>query len=749
MVRGSAAVFASILASCGLGAGNTYALTPGRAYEMVSPLYKGGYAAGPLNAVSPDGESVVFSSQGAFAGTTSNLFSSLYLARRGETGWSTSPLAAPASILPVLATLKPFEDITTDFGSLLYSGYAGEYAGLASHEGKEELMVTHKTSTADVPENFKTVNRLKAVENSLINVRYDGASQDFGHILFNAARPEALLTQALVPGNQLYELSAGSEQPELVGVSDAGELLDGNCEVTLGSPFGRLSQFNAIADNGDVVFFTADANRAAGEECDGGLHTVPSNPARLYARISRQRTLLLSGLTAQECGPKAPCSEAAPARAAFEGANEAGSCVFFTTSQPLVTGDGDTSGDLYMARIGGPSEPRGLGCQARSAEEPVEVTSLIQVSLDPHSGQDAEVLGAIAISPDGSHVYFVARGNLTEGANPEGREPVVGADNLYVYERDERYPGGHIAFIGDLCSDAELSGEARDSSCPVDLTPLESDLELFANDPVQTAASGRYLFFDTYGQLRPGDDDTTRDIYRYDALTGELTRISHGEDGYATNGNSEQRVNARGESFDATLRPESLGAMAYRKARLGDRAVSEDGQRAVFTTADPLSPAASNGLSNVYEWRAGAAGSEGEVSLVSGGNADESSEEAMMSASGRDIFFITSQGLLPQDTDGAPDAYDARLGGGFPVSNVASQRCADDACQGPLSSPAPVLVPGSETQEAGGNFAEPSASKATPPLRTKRHRRKHRSLGRSDGRGKVRRAARSPRRAGR
>ena len=32
------------------------------------------------------------------------------------------------------------------------------------------------------------------------------------------------------------------------------------------------------------------------------------------------------------------------------------------------------------------------------------------------------------------------------------------------------------------------------------------------------------------------------------------------------------------------------------------RAISEDGSRIVFTTAEPLSPAPSNGLTNVYEW---------------------------------------------------------------------------------------------------------------------------------------------------
>ena len=62
---------------------------------------------------------------------------------------------------------------------------------------------------------------------------------------------------------------------------------------------------------------------------------------------------------------------------------------------------------------------------------------------------DAEVLGVARVSEDGSHVYFVAKGVLT-GANHEGHAPAAGGDNLYVYERDEAFPDGRLAFIATL-----------------------------------------------------------------------------------------------------------------------------------------------------------------------------------------------------------------------------------------------------------------------------------------------------------
>ena len=60
---------------------------------------------------------------------------------------------------------------------------------------------------------------------------------------------------------------------------------------------------------------------------------------------------------------------------------------------------------------------------------------------------------------------------------------------------------------------------------------------------------------------------------------------------------------------------------------------------------------------------------------------------------------------MPQDTDGLGDVYDARLHGGFPVAAVPRAPCSGDACQGPLTNPAPLLVPGSVAQAPGENLA--------------------------------------------
>jgi hypothetical protein len=64
--------------------------------------------------------------------------------------------------------------------------------------------------------------------------------------------------------------------------------------------------------------------------------------------------------------------------------------------------------------------------------------------------------------------------------------------------------------------------------------------------------------------------------------------------------------------------------------------------------------------------------------------------------------------------------YDARLGGGFPSPLAERQPCSGDACQGPLSAPAPALVPGgTATQAAGESFAAPAPAKAAVKSKAK------------------------------
>ena len=57
---------------------------------------------------------------------------------------------------------------------------------------------------------------------------------------------------------------------------------------------------------------------------------------------------------------------------------------------------------------------------------------------------------------------------------------------------------------------------------------------------------------------------------------------------------------------------------------------------------------------------------------------------------------------------------------GFPQAPAAAQPCSGDACQGPLTNPAPLLIPGSVSQVPGENLAPGQR----PLLREDKARRK-------------------------
>jgi hypothetical protein len=729
MIFRSIGVLAVVLGVCLSAPHRALALPEGRAYEMVSPVYKGGYGANNIAAVAPDGDSIAYISLGAFLGDpANNAIANYYLARRGASGWSSTPLTAPAAITP----LGGVEDFSPTLESSLSLGRLGPSGGAVSYEGTEEVFLLHASALPDIAANFAVAGGvLSTPHNAKLAVGYDDASSDFSHIVFEASGQEYLLPEVKGAAPALYDLaSGGGEAPlQVVSLNNKHEALGPACQVYLGALSTKGSSLNAVSADGGEVFFTAGVNAA----CAG----------QIFLRAGGSRTLEVSRPLSSKCSevPCAGAEERAPAE--FQGADEAGTKVFFTTTQPLTAEDQDEKSDLYMASIGCP--PAEAECEVARRE----VTSLVQVSHDPH-GEPAEVQGVVAIAPDGSRVYFVARGVLSAGANPEGRAAVQGADNLYVYDSDS---GGAPAFIADLCSGSEASGVVEDPRCPADLSEhngttdkslwTESQSEVQTNSCTGMPAScepGRFLVFGSYGRLTGSDADSAQDVYRYDAVTGALERVSAGEAGGDANGND--------DAFPATIAFGSVRKDLRWQHDMSTRAISADGSRIVFTTAAPLSRSAVNGLANIYEWyeKPGSAPGEGRVSLISTGTSDEpvGGEAVAISQTGADIFFKTSQGLVPQDTDGQADIYDARLGGGEPPPLAPRQPCAGEACQGPLTNPAPLLVPGSVSQAAGGNFAAAAApqpvvaAKAKPKPKKKVKRRTRR----------ARRSSASTRRAG-
>lgn len=733
---GLTGVFVVVWMICCCVAGNGFALSAGHEYEMVSPVFKDGFGATTIEAVAPDGESVAYYSGGAFNGMPTGLSESStavfvdYFARRGVSGWSTMPLPPPASLITSSGQVDVSPLLDTEF-------LIGKPGPESQNSLPAEDLFVHRMGLPDTLAGWEPAGALEEEAKGQFTASEVAASVDFCHVLL-VSGGATLLKEAQGTVGQVYEFDRGchGEQASLtlVGVNNKDELIERGCEMGIGvGPYGLsgkggngLDSFNAISSDGGEVFFT---------DCVSG----PASPHQLFARLGGSRTIEVSRPLVPACeaggvAGEVPCAGGLERGSAeFAGASEDGSRVFFTAplnagQAPLVPGDADASNNLYVASIGCSGSKPGCALAER------EVSSLTQVSHDPNGGA-AAVRGVVRVAPDGQRAYFVAGGDLLSTAQQaalegEGRPvPRVGADNLYVYDGAG---AGTVAFIGDLCSGAELSGSVEDIRCPAVLTEtrpsspgmndglLWSGYDINGSEAQTAGADGRFLVFATYAQLTGDDTNSAKDVYRYDGQTGSLERVSIGEGGYDANGNS--------ALLGSSILPGHRGGTnspVRDQHEMNTRAVSEDGSRIVFSSAEPLSPAATNGLANAYEWHENAVGVGGAVSLVSSGNGSEDPvSDVVISAEGggRDLFFVTAQGLVPQDTDGAPDVYDARLGGGFGQAPAARRPCEGDGCQGPLSNPAPLLVPGSVAQAPGGNFAAPAVTtvKAKTKPRCKR-----------------------------
>jgi hypothetical protein len=691
-VAGMAVAIVSVLACFTATAA---ALPEGRAYEMVSPPFKGGYPTFPVGlAVSLDGQAVKFTSVGVFADASNDFAANGYLASRGAGGWTTSSLSESSGG----ALWSGPEEASPDLSRFLYNVATGNNDNAAKLSSSKTIWLRQ------VGDGVSQVSPVMETEghvalNTLLGVR--GASDDFAKLVLDIFSDEPayhlIADDEMREGKALFEAEGPSAPLRLVGIDNSGKAIKRYCSVELG---GRNGAFNAISADGTKVFFSTDINAQTAASCVGN----PARPEVLFVRVNGSKTLTVSQSVPALCTEE-PCKAAAnttPKEAVFQGAFENGSEAFFTTTQPLVNGDKDSGNDLYMAQIG------------EAAGEPA-VTNMVQVSHGASQTEAADVQGGVlAMSPDGSHVYFVAHGRLTEGPNAEGAEPAAGAENLYVYD----VAASQLKFIADLCSDAKRSGSVPDRQCGANLNSEllgenvinDSHLWQLGGEHVeaQTTSDGRFLVFSTYAALASNDTDTARDVYRYDSEAGTLDRVSVGEAGYDENGNA--------GAFDAGIvaRPRFSGKLTGQN-EMESRAITKDGSTIVFTTAEPLSPRATNGQPNIYEWH------DGRVGMISTGAASQADRAPVITPSGRDIFFETVASLSSQDTDGQYDIYDARIGGGFPLPPASRSECAADACQGPLSAAPAPLTPGSISQQAGGNIpAAKTAPKVKRPTQAQR-----------------------------
>jgi hypothetical protein len=633
-----------------------------RAYEMVSPLDTEGQDATdsfvvPGPRAAVSGDAVTYASAGNFADPTGSAFEDQFVSRRGPGGWSTQEIT-PLHDPEATDQYTSYEGDA--FTPELSAGIADTTASLTTEPttGEYKLYLDDFANSS-----YRYVGDAGGYEGGLQSPI--GTSLDLTHVVFEP-----------VVSGQVLEWVNGEVVP--VNVNNNGESMEARVgDGTRENEHRARDAWHAVSADGSRVYFTSP-----GYEVGYG---ASGSPGALYLRENAEQpqSLVVGGectVPSDACTVDVSASErllaspAGPSTPRFWGASADGSKVFFSSDEELTedayTGPAGNAANLYEYDLEKPEGER-----------------LKDLTVDKTDADGAAVEGVVQISEEGSYVYFVAEGDLAGSA-------VAGEPNLYV-----SHDGGASKFITTLAAgdhrvwDAvgKFAGGPEDNQAVV--TPDGTRLA-FMSEKSLTGYDNE--------QAEPGECEGAQEsgeceeVYLYDAETGGLACASCNPSGLRPAGPS-----------NLTIFPH------FPVGEHRPRNLVESGAL-FFDSSDALVAHASDGRQNVYEYEDGRVYP---ISDVAGGF-----ESFFMdaSANGEDVFFGSADQLLPQDTSNNVVVYDARVGGGFPVT-VAPPSCDNgDSCKPP---PAPQLgvfgAPGSATFSGPGNIAPVAATKPAVKAKAK------------------------------
>jgi hypothetical protein len=667
----------------------TTTLPDGRAYEMVSPPVKhGGDVMGNSTRTrAAAGEApnlpmaVSFSSLGGFADVQGMGVATEYMSVRssvpnpGTNGWAThaiTPFQTPLSLFGAFQGMDPL--YSGDFSADLTSGIFRAWSPLTDAPNVTNVENLYRRNDLRSPGVgayellTDAIGPVGSTVNPIVNVRKPnlaGQSADVSHVAFESRYN--LTSDAFGAATKLYEWVNGT-------VRLAGILPDGSPAFSSQAGQGASNQLytpRIVSADGSHVLFTVPG------------FADPTGTDQQYARddhgtasVADDSTVNVSASERTDCAGDPTCGgddQADPApdpagtqSTTYQTASADGKRVLFLSAEQLTDDDTDSAIDLYMYDE---TAPAGQHLTRLSVDgEPTDAANGVQ--------------GVIGASADGRYVYFVAAGQLVAG------KPVLFADiGIYLW-----HEGDGVSFIG------KMNDPGHDT-----FTDLNSNWSLAPAD-ARVTPDGIHLLLGSHSGvgLTGYDHNTTgcgfdksspcNELYIFSADTHSLTCASCNPSG----------ATATADAEDNTVRVGTGGSSPTFHL---NRAISDDGRRAFFSTREALVAEDVNGKIDAYEFDL----PSGKLHLLSTGRDSSDSYFMEASANGDDAFFITRERLVGWDIDDNYDLYDARVGGGFPEPAPSVPACSGEGCHGQPSVAPAVVAPGSLS------FSGPGDVKAAKP----------------------------------
>ncbi|MBS1678563.1 MAG: hypothetical protein JST08_14400 [Actinobacteria bacterium] len=667
---------------------NSCGMTDGRCLELVSRTDKGPLAnpgRGAIGGVSlqfqaaAQGSGLAYTVDGGYPDAVAG-DESVYLAQRGESGWSSVELSPPASEPPVLvvsglsggvkvlsadltcSVVSSSVLLTPDSSRAMRDAGGTNLYRRDSATGAYRLMTTGAPTGLTRPGEEVRHSALGASEYQVI-----GVSPDCERIVFRTRYRFAGIPSVAATG-QLYEWDRGTLRnvamiPGPSGESEPvpaesipgaiGEFAGENPQVPLGEE--RTTDFwRAVSGDVSRTVFTA-VSRFGGDS--GNLAVFLSDAGDPGVRSGARPAIDVS--QSEAATPNDGYSR-------YQAASVDGRRVFFTARYGLA-GNGSSSG--ATACDDKPWASTGQGCDLYEYDlEGPAGGKLTDLSPDTADAGGAEVAGVLAVSDDGAYVYFAARGKIGGEGLTGAANRGAGSYNVYLAH------GGSVSFVHSIGA-AEVLGTKAVGQALV-------QNGAFSRWSSRTSPGGGLFAFESSLGVPGG----ARMVYLYSAHTGITVCVSCRHDGlapYSVGLATALPTSSDLNEEDGVWQPVAL---------------TENG-RLFFYSLDPLATGAVEGTRNLFQWE------HGQVSLI----ATEPPETrvagddptlrtagffAGADADGQNVYFATIARLLPRDPDGRWDVYDARVGGGF-------------------AEPAPPWAPCDATAEGSCN---PGGGSATAPL---------------------------------
>jgi hypothetical protein len=666
-------------------------LADNRAWEMVSPQNKLGAAINGISLnfgviqASEDGNALAFTTSAPIVPkppTNRSPEPISNVARRGSQVWSTEDLSSPRSQVPSgykTQTGNEYRFFSPDLAQGLIEpdiGLAFPNESPLSPEATETTFYWRNTtspSAACEPTPSTCYQAVVSPADDLTKtpfgnkISFQSATPDAHHLVLKSEVP---LTRGAPEEEGLYEWETGGalKLVSLLPGGEAGTAADPRLGGP-GEPGGGIMR-HAISNDGSRVFWSASVSPGT-EYGVGALYMRDTTIGQTF-RIDKAHT-----------------HQETPG-ATFQTASADGSKVFFTDTNRLspestIAGE-EGHGDLYVCEI--VEEAGLLGCKGGGPKD------LTAEALVRSKSENAAVQGVIGASEDGSYVYFVADAALTPNAahghceprerteelqEHEGLVPVYSC-NLYL-EHYNAEPGHETweapKLIAPLTTeDAHswkviTSGGGALGAMTSRVSPNGRYLAFMSNRPLTG-----YNNMDTQAKANKARDE---EVFLYNLGADRVTCVSCNPagppSGVFDGGISEASSEGNGRVFDRSFNWEGRWISAnvpgwtaswVNNALYQSRYLSDTG-RLYFNSVEPLVPADKNHAADVYQYEQKGEGTceseNGCVSLISSGAEADEHESAFLDASisGNDVFFLTSERLVPQDRDTSFDIYDARV----------------------------------------------------------------------------------------